>query len=200
MSRANDRETLSAMLDNEAGDLELRRLLRDLDEDGLGRWGRWQAARDLMHGHEIAPVPEGFGSRLRQALQEEEQSTRAGQGIVSHLTRAGVAASVALAIVFGWQFMADETTEPGTTEQVVQVDLGEIYDSGAAREGAPVMGEAATVSGGPGSAGDTGASGQASERINQMMLRHSESAARHGGQGMVPYVRLISLDALQEDR
>src|SRR5699024_5902670 len=30
---------------------------------------------------------------------------------------------------------------------------------------------------------------------NSMLLRHSEFAAQHSGQGMMPYARLISLDA-----
>ena len=199
MSRINDRETLSAMLDGEAGDLEVRRLLRDLDDEALARWARWQAARDLMHGQEVNRVPADFTSRLRASLEEEGRSGIPGHSVMKHFARAGVAASVAIAVVFGWQYL-DDGTGPGLSEEVVQVDLSEGGAGSAARETAPLLGEAATVSSSRGSGEEAGIAGYADERVNQMMLRHSESAARHGGQGMVPYVRLINLDALQEDR
>ena len=35
----------------------------------------------------------------------------------------------------------------------------------------------------------------AQPRVNAMLMRHSEFAARHSGQGMMPYARLVSMDA-----
>ena len=32
-------------------------------------------------------------------------------------------------------------------------------------------------------------------RVNAMLLRHSEFSARHSGEGMMPFARLVSLDA-----
>ena len=36
---------------------------------------------------------------------------------------------------------------------------------------------------------------QAQPRVNGMLLRHSEFAARHSGQGVMPFARLVSMDA-----
>ncbi|MBL4714311.1 MAG: hypothetical protein JKY64_07305, partial [Alcanivorax sp.] len=35
----------------------------------------------------------------------------------------------------------------------------------------------------------------AQPRVNAMLLRHSEFTARHSSQGMMPYARLVSMDA-----
>ena len=35
----------------------------------------------------------------------------------------------------------------------------------------------------------------AQPRVNNMLLRHSDFAARHSGQGMMPFARLVSMDA-----
>lgn len=53
------RETLSAMMDDEADELAVRRLLSFSDQDEVrGQWQRWQHIHDLMHG--TAPQPTRF--------------------------------------------------------------------------------------------------------------------------------------------
>ena len=41
----------------------------------------------------------------------------------------------------------------------------------------------------------TGTVNTAQPRVNAMLLRHSEFTARHSSQGMMPYARLVSMDA-----
>ncbi|HAP52178.1 MAG TPA: anti-sigma factor, partial [Marinobacter adhaerens] len=50
------RETLSAMMDDEADELSVRRLLsHDRQDEVRAQWQRWQDVRDLMHdGHSPA--------------------------------------------------------------------------------------------------------------------------------------------------
>src|SRR5690554_7287457 len=44
------RETLSAMMDDEADELSVRRLLSHANQDEVrDQWQRWQQVRDLMH-------------------------------------------------------------------------------------------------------------------------------------------------------
>jgi sigma-E factor negative regulatory protein RseA len=38
------------------------------------------------------------------------------------------------------------------------------------------------------------------ERLDDMLVRHSDFAARHGSQGVVPYARFISLEAQKEQQ
>ncbi|HBO5115347.1 TPA: anti-sigma factor MucA, partial [Pseudomonas aeruginosa] len=51
MSREALQETLSAVMDNEADELELRRVLAACGEDAELRstWSRYQLARSVMH-------------------------------------------------------------------------------------------------------------------------------------------------------
>ncbi len=194
MSSDRNREALSAMLDGEAGELELRRLLRDMSDEEVSAWSRWQLARDAVRGRAVTKAPEGFSASLRQGLTPQASGEL---GLMGHVSRAGVAASVAVAVIFGWQYFDGGTADTGgaVPQEVVQVEMPE------RRDGPPALGEAATVSaGGSGSATQAVPAGLEGERMNSMLMRHSESAARHSGQAMVPYVRLISLDSLQEDR
>ncbi|MEQ9508820.1 MAG: sigma-E factor negative regulatory protein, partial [Alloalcanivorax xenomutans] len=63
-----DFEVLSALLDGETNEFETRRVLRDLDENGLDTLARWQLTRDVMHGQAVRPVPSSFTARLSEAL------------------------------------------------------------------------------------------------------------------------------------
>lgn len=38
------------------------------------------------------------------------------------------------------------------------------------------------------------------ERMEDMLVRHSDFAARHGSQSVVPYARFISLEARKEQQ
>jgi sigma-E factor negative regulatory protein RseA len=191
MSRQQDREVLSALLDGEAAELESRRVLRDLDSEGLGELGRWQMARDVMARHKVGRVPEGFNARLSAALAEEKQNAARFGG---NLTRVAVAASVAMATVFGWQYWSQDVSEAAPALAQVQ----ESRPAGSAGMVRPLA-EAALVAQG---VRETPRQGQqaAAQPLSPMMVRHSEFAARHGGQGMAPYVRLVSMDAKQGNR
>ena len=175
-------ETLSALLDDEASELELRRVLRDLNEDDKHTLCRWQLARDKMHGHDAMPVPEGFNATLSAALAAEgAPQTRAGW-----LTQAGrlaVAASVAMVTVVGWQ------SWQGADSSVTQPMLAQ-----EANQSRPLA-EAAFVSRSFLPAPQALPAAQSGPRMNEMLLRHSEMAAQYSSQGVVPYARLVSMDA-----
>jgi negative regulator of sigma E activity len=59
-ARDTGAETLSALLDDEAQELELRRLLRDLDQrpELLERWRRDQLTRAALHGTPVYDAPD----------------------------------------------------------------------------------------------------------------------------------------------
>ncbi len=56
MSREALQESLSAVLDNEADELELRRVLSAIDDaDTRATWARYQVARAAMHKELLMP-------------------------------------------------------------------------------------------------------------------------------------------------
>ncbi|AFT69810.1 Sigma factor algU negative regulatory protein AlgS [Alloalcanivorax dieselolei B5] len=188
-----DFEVLSALLDGETNEFETRRVLRDLDtldESDLDTLARWQLTRDVMHGQAVRPVPSSFNARLSEALAAESAPARRS-GLVGGFARVAVAASVAAATVVGWQYWsgpsgsslssgAPQNTLAANDQRMSRPfgDLSLVSQSARGGAGAvPVQVNAAQP------------------RVNAMLMRHSEFAARHSGQGMMPYARLVSMDA-----
>ncbi|MCC4307947.1 sigma-E factor negative regulatory protein [Alcanivorax marinus] len=197
-------EALSAFLDGETTEFETRRVLRDLDRDDLATLGRWQSVSDALHGHAAMGVPEGFNARLSEALASESKPGRRA-GMVHGFARVAVAASVAAVTVIGWQYWS-VPTDAGAAAPAVAM-TGAANDGAAATEAslsAPAaaqrltrpFGETSLVAQSALRSAEprTVASDQ-QPRVNAMLLRHSEFTARHSGQGMMPYVRLVSMDA-----
>lgn len=120
-------ESLSALSDSEASELELARILKASEGDALrAKWSRYQVARSAMRGDlpsELAPA--GFADRLSAALADEQapqvdstQATSSNQGSgLSRwwlgLGRVAVAASVTGAVVIGAQLYQAGDADPG---------------------------------------------------------------------------------------
>lgn len=201
MSR--DFETLSAFLDGETSEFETRRVMRDLDARELETLSRWQLASDVLHGQATRVVPSAFNARLSEALAAESKPGKRA-GVIGGFARVAVAASVAAATVIGWQYW-NEPSERGLARQVVAVNAAndaEVEPLSAGQRLTRPLGQTSLVAdeiGRPRS----GSGQQAHSRtmitsqpwVNAMLLRHSEFAARHSGQSMMPYARLVSMDA-----
>ena len=185
MSAENHRQTLSALLDGETSELESRRLLRDLDEDSSRTWARWQLARDVMHGHQVSRVPEDFASQLCGDLGEQETAPGRSRFALA-LARMAVAASVALATVVGWQYWQGDATQPqvafGEAPLARVLVNSELVSRDFEQPRPEVRATAVPLAG---------------RDLEAMMVRHSDFAARHGVQGVVPYARFVSLEARQ---
>lgn len=202
-----DYEALSAFLDGETNELETRRVLRDLDQADIAALGRWQLASDTLRGHASLEVPPAFNARLSAALASESKPAKRS-GVMGGFARVAVAASVAAATVIGWQYWS------------VPAGNGAAVPTMAANDGAAPAGAAATggaIGATPVAAEQrltrpfgetslvaqsarqgeraTGTVNTAQPRVNAMLLRHSEFTARHSSQGMMPYARLVSMDA-----
>lgn len=184
MSDGVQRELMSALLDDEASEMEVRRVLRDLDAGDRAAWHRWQLARNIMKGQDVGRVPEGFAAGVTEQLGARQSTSPAW---LARMGRVAVAASVAAATVVGWQYYG------GSPESAAPA----MAASQETRLNAPV-GETALVSGGAG--GEDKASVEASRHLEGMVLRHNDMSARHSGQGVTPYARLISQQAQHGSR
>lgn len=109
----NLRESLSALMDNEATELELRRVLRQAKDepDLLDQWQRYHLVRDVMHQQVGAPAPHSLLAGIREAISEEPLAPHeAGReesrvprmllGFSRALGQGAIAASVALVVLF----------------------------------------------------------------------------------------------------
>lgn len=181
MTAEKNREALSAMLDGELSELEARRVLRDMNDDDAGCLARWQLARDLMQGHEAVPVPRGFNSALMEALEQESRGRPAWMHPIASLA---VAASVAVATVVGWQYW-DYTSSMQAATVASDTRLPRLLDPTLVSQAVQGQAQAASLQ-------------TDDDRMEAMMVRHSEFVSRHSGQGVIGGVRFISREASAE--
>ncbi|MCB1841329.1 MAG: sigma-E factor negative regulatory protein, partial [Halioglobus sp.] len=104
-------ESLSAMLDGEANELELERVLASIgDDEALRRtWIRYAAARAVMDNQQPAQLGGDVSLQVRAAIAAAPQASRP-EGLRRRLGRPlasfAVAASVAMVVVIGGQQLA----------------------------------------------------------------------------------------------
>ena len=128
MNRINDLhvETLSALMDGESDDLELRRFLKQLPADTqqaevLDTWRRFHLARSALHGEPVRTGSQAAAQRIIAAIEVEPAYTAAGTARVARpgrgqlFARLAVAASVAVAVFLGMQtaLSPDSAVAPG---------------------------------------------------------------------------------------
>jgi len=135
-------ESLSALMDNQAEELELQRVLKacNKDPDIKATWARYQLASAALRGDLPAFAPSDFAARISAAVEAEETyaatassaQPRAVAGGVAAMAawwqpigRVAIAASVAGALVLGvqqYQTIAPQTIEfAGNTSTVEPV-------------------------------------------------------------------------------
>lgn len=109
----NARESLSALMDNEGDELDLRRVLKSLEDspDAAESWRRYHLMRSLIRREPGIDVASDLSAGVMERLQEEslpereaESSTR---GSLPLARSAGIAAAVSLLVITGVQFYND---------------------------------------------------------------------------------------------
>lgn len=121
-------ESLSALLDNEVDDLEIRRLLKNapLDKELEQTWRRFNLVSSVLHHEEVAHVSAAASQRIFDAIDAEEAYT-AGEpmpvissvgSLWKGVGRMAIAASVALAAFISFQNFIDQPA--GTAPVAVQ--------------------------------------------------------------------------------
>ena len=98
-TRDRDREALSALMDGESQELEVRRSLDSLEDDDALRawWGRQQQVSEILQSQRSSQTGVDVSARVRSALESQSQFQR------NPLWSMAIAASVTLAVVMGGQ-------------------------------------------------------------------------------------------------
>ena len=106
----NARESLSALMDNEGDELELRRVLQSLDDspDAAETWRRYHLMRSLMRREPEVDVATDLSAGIMARLEQEpvphvEVGEAPGRSM-SLVRGAGIAAAVSLMVITGVQF------------------------------------------------------------------------------------------------
>ncbi|MEQ5817352.1 sigma-E factor negative regulatory protein [Marinobacter sp. NFXS11] len=175
------RETLSAMMDDEADELSVRRLLsHDRQDEVRAQWQRWQDVRDLMHdGHSPAhgmdvsvSVRELLDGRGSTAVRPETalQATGSGRWHWPAAAMVAMALLVGFGAGAGWDSSATGPVQPvtaATPETSVQD---------------PPVREIALQ----------GLDEEQWEYMSRYLLEHAQHNSVGAGRGAVGYARLVS--------
>ncbi|MCA1769992.1 MAG: sigma-E factor negative regulatory protein [Halomonas sp.] len=129
----NARESLSALMDNEGDELELRRLLKTLDAspDSAEAWRRYHLMRSMMRREPDVDVSTDLSAGIMARLDYEELpqmdiAPPAPRRSLPFARSAGIAAAVSLMVITGVQFYSGGTPDgvPNGAEQGVVAGAG----------------------------------------------------------------------------
>ena len=180
------KETLSAMMDDEADELSVRRLLsHDEQSDVRAQWQRWQQVRDLMHlGHvptDTVDVSAGVRRTLAGRLDEVAESS-ARTDVDSRRWRWPAVAMVSLALIVGFGAGAGWESAAPDSEVAGFASAGTAVPDSAPTD--PVQ-EVALQ----------GLDEEQWEHLSRYLLEHAQHNSVGAGRGSVGYARLASASA-----
>jgi sigma-E factor negative regulatory protein RseA len=202
-------QSLSALMDGEASEMETHRLLKAVAEDPQlrDRWKRYHMASATIKGDAVATSVD-YSAAISAAIDQEPAHRRGGLAIFAGSAgRFAIAASVALVAVFGVQQLNSPVDNLGGLSEFAGVETA-TENAGPASQfpsGFQPTINARTVS--------VGGNNKVSQRtvpvlevqqqinqqyseaelrayLNNVMSKHSSHAALNSNQGMLPFARL----------
>lgn len=193
MSREALQESLSALMDNETDELELRRVLAASGESEVrATWARYQVARAVMHKELLEPRLD-LAAAVSAALADEpvpavSQPRLPWRG----LGRLAVAASVTVAVLAGVRMYNQDDL---ATTQLAQRDALPLLQARSLQGPAVLAGYTTNSVVVPQGQGAT----DAQQRWQQQHLpayvrQHAQQAAFIGTQSALPYARAASME------
>ena len=196
MSREALHESLSAVMDNEADELELRRVLAaEGDMEMRSTWSRYQIARAAMHKELIEPRLD-IASAVSAAIADEPTiaSVKPQRFAWRNVGRLAVAASVTVAVLAGVRlYKQSEVAGPQIAQQPAQPAIV-----------APLANQGPAVLAGYSQAAAPEAQVQGAQsateewhekRLPDYVRQHAQQAAFGGGtEGALPYARAASVE------
>jgi sigma-E factor negative regulatory protein RseA len=193
MSREALQESLSAVMDNEADELELRRVLNAIDDaDTRATWSRYQIARAVMHKELLLPQFD-ISAAVSAAIADEVSPTPAARGPWRSLGRLAVAASVTVAVLAGVRMYNEDTISGAQLAQQAPqpANLSAPQAKGPAVLAGYTESEEAT---GPVVNGVIQGQAGQDQRLPGYLRQHAQQAALKGAESALPYARAASLE------
>ncbi|WP_302142137.1 sigma-E factor negative regulatory protein [Halomonas alkalicola] len=222
----NARESLSALMDNEGDELELRRLLKTLEAspDAAEAWRRYHLMRSLMRREPDIDVTTDLSAGIMARLKDEQPPQMEAPAPTARRTlpfarSAGIAAAVSLMVITGVQFYgggsdgAQPSVAGGGAAQPAPASLA--AGEGAARpslvdlplfqlpqgggQGLMTVGAGADASPmfmAPGQRQSLLADEEQARLLQSYLDRHAEGAAYRSGDTWMPLLRASGADGL----
>ncbi|MBT5922943.1 MAG: hypothetical protein HOH29_04340 [Cellvibrionales bacterium] len=210
-------ETISAVMDSQADDLEVRRLLKALDnaseEEAAAILAQWESfhsigsvLRNESRSNNETPTmraSSNFAASVSAAIADEapmDKVARRPSKSDPMWQRFAVAASVTLAILVGVQeyesmqagdasYTADNAVTVPALQSVDQSVDQSVVDLTAVQLASSEVALESSMS-----EAEKLEAIEAQERLNEYLLEHTNHAAKQSGQGMIPFARLANFE------
>ncbi|MCU1715924.1 sigma-E factor negative regulatory protein [Pseudomonas sp. 5P_3.1_Bac2] len=194
MSQQTLQESLSAVMDNQADELELRRVLAASEDPELrATWARYQTARAAMRKETLYPSFD-ISAAVSAAIADEPapavQAVKSGHWRL--VSRLAVAASVTVAVLAGVRMynqndiagveLAQQSVAPMSMPQTNRLAILAGFNT------SDEVSESAAVP------NDKDSSQWYEKRLPSYIRQHSQQAATGAGEGVLPYARAASLE------
>ncbi|MFY9178871.1 MAG: sigma-E factor negative regulatory protein [Venatoribacter sp.] len=192
-------ESLSALVDGETDELEVRRLLKQSETDGqvLETWHRYQLIGSIMRGEPVAQIDLSRG--VRQAIDGEPMdelitstpATEAKSKRSWYVASGAVAASMMLAVLVGVQWQMQEQDAPAVASAQISPAMHQLEKT------APVV--LASVSAVPATANTASESTLNQEQLEEAQRKLQEYVFQHGdvlqhGDQSSPFARTVKFN------
>lgn len=194
MSHEALQESLSAVMDNEADELELRRVLNAIDDaDTRATWSRYQIARAAMHKELLMPHLD-ITAAVSAAIADEVSPIKVAGSPWRSLGRLAVAASVTVAVLAGVRMYNQDDIAGAQLAQQVQQPAN--LSAPQAKGPAVLAGytESADQSQGPMVNGVLQGQAAQDQRLPGYLRQHAQQSALKGAESALPYARAASLE------
>ena len=191
------RESLSALMDGEANELEIERVLKHPDPDSLrATWTRYHLVRHVMQDGGTGYTGIDVSEAVMAALSEEPalhiKPVARWRNFLQPAASFAVAASVFAAVLVGSQFYgllgngSDINGAPELAARVSTVGMVNTLGGSAVRAGyaSPALK--------PTPAPVADYNKMARQRLQRYMLSHTEEASLNAPHGMMPYARVAT--------
>ncbi|AKH69503.1 negative regulator of sigma E activity [Spongiibacter sp. IMCC21906] len=184
------KESLSALLDGEANDLELRRVLGSEDKELREHWAELNRAQQLRQDGVLPFANLDISQRVMAEIADETLVTKNTNGWRQALSGVAVAASVAAVVVFGAMGTDMLGGSSDTVVASASPNTGRVYPAQAAQSnvgGVPVSAQVQTAP-----APQPALDDEAQKRFEMYLRRHTDNAAQNSGQGVMTYSRVVA--------
>jgi len=190
-------ETVSALLDGEANELEMQRLLSQIesDEDLRASLTRYSAVQGVLSGDHVDNIDFDISKSVAAQIAASSVSERSRIGLKERwlrpLSSVAVAASVTAVVVFGGQQLAQVSAtqvQPAALNVAAAPSPVGMLNSLGATAVQASYGTQAIPSLQP--ATRTAYQKLATQRMNRYMQEHAEHAALNSPAGLIPFARV----------
>ncbi len=219
-------EELSALMDGETSELELRRLLKNIESDQAlcQKWSRYQLASSILKGQTQGKALDwqkvDISARVQQAIADEpayqgtaQPKSRIRSGLIKPFANVAVAASVSAAVIVGWQSLGQQSvgTVSGPAVAAASSAGNPVTPATSVPLFAGPQGDSPRAM--PVSQNNLGYSAvnpvlqpemirynpEVDDRLNYYFLSHSNNAAVNTAGGVAPYARVITINPSAEE-